>query len=86
MTIAQEKSALLIQRQLRGYFVAKRFVREKGDISIMNSLKSLRDMKHELGVMLSNLLRFHWKVYKRRKEKKKKKKKKGAKGKGKSKL
>lgn len=44
-------------------------------------------MKTEIGTQLSNLLRFYWKCYKRKKDKKKKKKKgKGKKGKGKKKL
>ena len=50
----------------------------------MATLSTFRDMKTEIGTQLSNLLRFLWKVYKRKKEKKKKKKKgKGKKGKGK---
>ena len=48
----------------------------------MATLKPFRDMKTEIGTQLSNLLRFIWKIYKRKKEKKKKKKK-GKKGKGK---
>jgi len=50
----------------------------------MATLKQFRDMKHDIGTQLSNLLRLVWKCYKRKKEKKKKKKK-GKKGKGKKK-
>ena len=46
----------------------------------MASLKSLRDMKNEFGTQLSNLLRFVWRCYWKKKQKKKKKKK-GKKGK-----
>ena len=51
------------------------------------SLKTFRDMKTEIGVQLSNLIRFYWKVYLRKKENAKKKKKKATtkKGKGKAK-
>ena len=47
------------------------------------SLKELRDKKLEFGLILSNLIRFHWRCRKRRLLKKKKKKK-GKKGKKKA--
>ena len=59
--------------------MAKRYIKQIGDISIMASLKELRDKKIELGTILSNKLRFVFKCYKRKKDKKKKKKKKGKK-------
>ena len=76
----QTAAALLIQRVSRGHLVAKHYIRERGDISIMATLKRFRDMKTEIGTQLSNLIRFYWKCYKRKKDKKKKKKK-GKKGK-----
>jgi len=76
----QTEAALLIQRVCRGHLVAKHYIRERGDISIMATLKRFRDMKTEIGTQLSNLIRFYWKCYKRKKDKKKKKKK-GKKGK-----
>ena len=80
----QEAAALTIQRFCKGYTVNKRYAKQLGDISIMNTLKVFRDMKEQFGVTLSNLLRFHWKVYLRVKKKKAAKKKKGKKGKGKT--
>ena len=81
----QHAAALLLQRYARGHLVSKHYIRQRGDIAIMATLKPFRDMKTEIGTQLSNLVRFLWKVYKRKKEKKKKKKKgkKGKKGKNK---
>ena len=80
----QHAAALILQRYGRGHLVSKHYIRQRGDIAIMATLKSFRDMKTMIGIQLSNLLRFYWKVYKRKKDKKKKKKKgKGKKGKGK---
>ena len=77
-----------MQRYGRGHLVSKHYIRQRGDIAIMATLKPFRDMKTEIGTQLSNLLRLVWKCYKRKKEKKKKKKKgkKGKKGKGSKKL
>lgn len=50
----------------------------------MATLRPFRDMKTEIGTQLSNLIRFLWRVYKRKKDKKKKKKKKKGKGKKKA--
>ena len=63
----------------------KRYLKQRGDISIMASLKDLRDIKHEMSVRLVNLLRFVWRCYWKKKLKKKKKKKGKGKGKGKKK-
>ena len=79
LSLQQDKAALIVQRYCRGHFVAKRFLKARGDISMAASLKTFRDMKHEIGTMLSNQIRFYWKVYLRKKENKKKKKKKGTK-------
>ena len=56
-TKAKTEAALLIQRQIRGYFVNKKYAKQLGDISIFNTLKPFRDMKQELGTLLSNKLR-----------------------------
>ena len=80
---AETESCLLLQKYCRGYLVTKRYIKQRGDISIMSSLRELREMKHQMGTHLSNLLRFVWRCYWKKKLKKKKKKK--GKGKGKKK-
>ena len=80
---AKTESCYLLQKYCRGYLVTKRYIKQRGDISIMSSLRELREMKHQMGTHLSNLLRFVWRCYWKKKLKKKKKKK--GKGKGKKK-
>ena len=60
--------------------MSKKFVRERGTISIKTYLESFGEMKLIIGTQLSNMLRFLWRVKmrvretKKRKEEKKKKK------------
>ena len=68
----------MIQKYSKGHLVSKRYIKQRGEISIDNTLQHFRDMKRDLGTVLSNLVRFHWRVHLRIKKKKAAKKKKGA--------
>lgn len=61
---------MLIQRTCRGYKVSKRYFRERAKISIDATLGHLYKLREQFGTQLSNMLRFHWRVYLRVKEKK----------------
>jgi len=68
----------MIQKYSKGHLVSKRFIKQRGEIAIDNTLQHFRDMKRDLGIVLSNLVRLHWRIYLRIKKKKAAKKKKGA--------
>ena len=60
----------MIQRNCKGYLVSKQYFRERAKISIDVTLGDLFKMKEQFGTQLSNLVRFHWRVYLRVKQKK----------------
>ena len=64
----RQQAAQMIQKFCKGYLVAKRFLKIKGDIAIDKSLSHFRRMKEKIGRQLARSLTYVWRLYKAKKQ------------------